>query len=484
MFGNLAPAPPAVVDLLKTQSPAHILLGFSSAVAANPWLSLRWVVCLNICLFIVYSIGYHYYMAVREPPGSVTEGLADALGERRNGPGSDAWWARYRRRAACETVEARKKQQHNVFSNSPKLTRTSRKASVDSEASHLERGKDLWVQVKACHKCPHIPLWKAMACLPPELRALERQGRESLHSATRTGNSSEVREGDGRHSGKSSGNNSMDSQQSGSSSTKSSRDGSPARRANGHDRKHSLYSLDEQALLDVGARGESIEEIRDWLGAEADSLVPPPKPERTHHCSVCNACSLKFDHHCPWLNQCVGIGNERYFVLFMVWLSVGCGVVVGSGWSVAWQSLSFGKWPHAYTPRVFPLLTVVLCAVMGFALAVMAIWQILIIGWGETSVENSDNSHYRELAQQKGKPFTNVYDIGFWHNVLLFFNAGTAASPHSLCSILAPWRIEPYSDGWHFAKKIGQAGRHVGIDPEEELTDDEVERDEAHPLAK
>ncbi|KAG0242366.1 hypothetical protein BGW41_004377 [Actinomortierella wolfii] len=44
--------------------------------------------------------------------------------------------------------------------------------------------------------------------------------------------------------------------------------------------------------------------------------------------SSCKRCVLKMDHHCPWLNNCVGHKNHKAFYLFVLWTAVYCVTIV------------------------------------------------------------------------------------------------------------------------------------------------------------
>lgn len=47
-----------------------------------------------------------------------------------------------------------------------------------------------------------------------------------------------------------------------------------------------------------------------------------PRPERAHHCNVSGFCVLRMDHYCPWINNCVGLGNYKFFLQLVMYGSI------------------------------------------------------------------------------------------------------------------------------------------------------------------
>lgn len=71
------------------------------------------------------------------------------------------------------------------------------------------------------------------------------------------------------------------------------------------------------------------------------------RPPRSSHCRLCGNCVDTFDHHCPFVNNCIGARNYRYFMGFLLSLTMLC-VAVLIGFLI---SVNQTAHPHAFTGR-------------------------------------------------------------------------------------------------------------------------------------
>lgn len=55
------------------------------------------------------------------------------------------------------------------------------------------------------------------------------------------------------------------------------------------------------------------------------------KPPRSKHCEICKSCVKVYDHHCPFLNNCIGAGNYFFYCILLLAAATCFGIVTYLG---------------------------------------------------------------------------------------------------------------------------------------------------------
>ena len=189
-----------------------------------------------------------------------------------------------------------------------------------------------------------------------------------------------------------------------------------------------------------------------------------PRPARSKHCVVCNRCVSRFDHHCPWLNSCVGERNYRWFLTFLLYHSYLCAYAVYiHGCIIYHLAVDVHRLPEAYyydaTGQTVPvsywqgfqylflhhnivMAIGIFTSVIGLALFGFWAYHIYLIAKGMTTNETfkwqdlKDELRAQSVAMQRAKyPNTperklpreevdvpeNIYCKGFFVNLMEVF---------------------------------------------------------------
>ncbi|KAK4432018.1 putative protein S-acyltransferase 4 [Sesamum alatum] len=122
------------------------------------------------------------------------------------------------------------------------------------------------------------------------------------------------------------------------------------------------------------------------------------RPPRASHCSICNNCVQRFDHHCPWLGQCIGIRNYRYFYMFITTSTILCIYVFAVSWIIIVHEKDH-VW-KAISSDILSDFLIIYCFIAVWFVGGLSVFHFYLISTNQTTYEN-----FRYRYDKKENPY-------------------------------------------------------------------------------
>uniref|UniRef100_A0A3B4AKL1 Palmitoyltransferase n=1 Tax=Periophthalmus magnuspinnatus TaxID=409849 RepID=A0A3B4AKL1_9GOBI len=140
------------------------------------------------------------------------------------------------------------------------------------------------------------------------------------------------------------------------------------------------------------------------------------QPMRARHCASCGHCVRRFDHHCPWISNCVGERNHRVFVLYLsvqlltlLWATH----IALSGFSPV------ASWEHWFKVHVFLLGALSVVGVFSLVVLILLGCHLYLASMNCTTWEFMSRhrvSYLKNMSEEQ-----NPFDRGVLCNLWAFF---------------------------------------------------------------
>jgi len=137
------------------------------------------------------------------------------------------------------------------------------------------------------------------------------------------------------------------------------------------------------------------------------------KPDRSHHCRVCRSCILRMDHHCPWIANCVGFRNHKYFFLLVLYSLLDCTFVIATVSESLHRSL---VQETQFAHRFLLVFCMTLAAMMGVLLLLFFVFHSWLMLKATTTIEFCEKTYRHSGCSHRGST-KSIYDRGTMDNM-------------------------------------------------------------------